>query len=679
MKKLAYFLVVFCLIMLSIVPLSSAEEITKSNADVLINVGEKYTLEAVLNYMIEKQLPLNILVNWETSDAKIATVKNGVVSGIKEGGVIIKATATNEGKTYQAQAKVYVCSTVTGVVLNKDAVELKVGQTDRLVETVLPDSAVLKTVTWTSENKNVVTVTNGTIKGIGEGYAYVFATTSDGAYVAKCGVRVISTVSSILLKEHYLTKYVGEEFNLEYTLSPSDAFLKDVKWTPSNTKVLSVTTVGKLKALSEGTVTVKAETVDGKHTDECTINVKGMVQGITLNKNDLEIIKGNKEVIAAVVYPDNAIQKGVTWKSDNPKIATVVDGLITGVEDGETVITATTLDGNYKATVTVTVVSYEKKVEKIDLLDSEVTMNVGENRWFLYKTFPEDAVVPKLKVEYKLLRGTKTAPITIKNNAIYLEAMAAGEYEITLALDAKPEIKDTCTVHAKSMVTGIEISDKELSVFIGEKKQLTGNALPDSAIIKGIVWKSSNTKIASVNPTTGEVLGVSKGDCIITATTIDGGLEKECKVTVDNPVNVESLEIRDSKGNIIGEKPEEITSSIKETISIIIDGVPLVTDQPPIMYKDRVLAPVRAIFESLGAAIYWNSELKTATGILNNNVIQLTINNTNANVNGQAVNLDVPAKLVNNRTMVPVRFIAENLGVTVNWDASSHTVTITTK
>lgn len=681
MKKFACWIFILCFLILINLITVSAEEITISNADVVVNVGDKYTLEAVINYMIEKQLPLSVTVKWETSDAKIATVTNGIVKGIKEGGVIIKATAINKGISYEAQAKVFIKSTVTGVVLNRPTLEIKVGQTEKLLETVLPNTAILKTVTWKSDNTKVATVSNGAVKGVGAGYTYITATTNDGGYIAKCHVTVSSTVTGVAFEKHSVSKIVGEEFSLEYIVLPGDAYLKDVKWTSSNTKLLSVSN-GKLKALAQGIATVTVETVDGKHTDECVVEIKSMVTGILLNKDKIQIIKGNKDVLVASVFPDTAVQKGVIWKSSNTKIATVADGIITAIEEGEAIIKATTIDGNLDAIATVTVVSYDKKVESIDLLDSEVTMNVGENKWFLFKAYPEDAVVPKLKATYALIDEEKQYPIKIENNAVYLEAKQAGDYIINLALELNPSIKDICIVHIKSMATSIEISNSSLELYIGEKFQLKGNAYPYNTIVKGVTWKSSDSKIAKINATTGEVIGIAVGSCILTATTIDGGFERNCVVKVRNPTSIESLKLKDEEGNIIGEKPkteEILTDAEQKEISIIIDGVPLIMDQPPIIYNNRVLAPLRAIFESFGAVVYWNNDLQTATGVLGNTAIQLTIENTNAYVNGQLNTLDTPAKIVNGRTLVPVRFISESLGVNVKWDEAMRQVIITKK
>ncbi len=115
------------------------------------------------------------------------------------------------------------------------------------------------------------------------------------------------------------------------------------------------------------------------------------------------------------------------------------------------------------------------------------------------------------------------------------------------------------------------------------------------------------------------------------------------------------------------------------TIAIMIDGERLpIADQPPIMENDRVLVPMRAIFEQLGATIEWDEATSTVTASTVSATVSLQIDNTTAMKNGEAVLLDVPAKLVNGRTMVPIRFVAESLGVRVEWLGETQTVEITT-
>lgn len=99
-------------------------------------------------------------------------------------------------------------------------------------------------------------------------------------------------------------------------------------------------------------------------------------------------------------------------------------------------------------------------------------------------------------------------------------------------------------------------------------------------------------------------------------------------------------------------------------------------DEPPVIEDDRTLVPMRFLFEQMGADVEWNQETQTATATMNNTAVAFSINDTNAEVNGTAATMDVPARLINDKTMVPLRFLSEEMGYTVTWDEATRTAVI---
>ncbi len=106
-------------------------------------------------------------------------------------------------------------------------------------------------------------------------------------------------------------------------------------------------------------------------------------------------------------------------------------------------------------------------------------------------------------------------------------------------------------------------------------------------------------------------------------------------------------------------------------------GVIKRNDVAPIIVNDRTLLPVRFISENLGAAVDWNAEQSKATISKDGTEIVLYIDSTTAYINGKAVTLDSPAIIRSDRTYTPVRFIAEALGAKVDWDATTSQAIIT--
>ena len=111
-------------------------------------------------------------------------------------------------------------------------------------------------------------------------------------------------------------------------------------------------------------------------------------------------------------------------------------------------------------------------------------------------------------------------------------------------------------------------------------------------------------------------------------------------------------------------------------IKIILDGRELSFDQPPIMESDRVMVPMRAIFEELGYDISWNQNTKTATADNWYNTITVQINNPSIYYDGGVYYCDVSTKVISDRTLVPLRAIAECAGCDVEWDGNEKTVFI---
>lgn len=124
-----------------------------------------------------------------------------------------------------------------------------------------------------------------------------------------------------------------------------------------------------------------------------------------------------------------------------------------------------------------------------------------------------------------------------------------------------------------------------------------------------------------------------------------------------------------------------------DTISLWIDRPVMVIDNErrdidnngtaPIVKNDRTLIPVRAITEAMGGNVLWEEESQTVTLTNAANTIVLVIGSTTAYLNNEAKTLDTAPIVINDRTMLPIRFIAEAFGYVVDWDKKEQHITIT--
>lgn len=111
-------------------------------------------------------------------------------------------------------------------------------------------------------------------------------------------------------------------------------------------------------------------------------------------------------------------------------------------------------------------------------------------------------------------------------------------------------------------------------------------------------------------------------------------------------------------------------------INVTLSGEKVEFDVQPVKENDRVLVPMRAIFEKLGATVNWDDETSTAIAVKGDKVIIIQIDNSKAFVNTEIKELDVPARLISDRTLVPIRFVSEALDCNVDWNEDEQTVII---
>ena len=255
---------------------------------------------------------------------------------------------------------------VSGVALNKKVATINVGKTVTVKATVTPANAANKTLSWTSSNTKIATVSNGVVKGVKAGRVVITAKTTDGSNIsATCTVTVKQPVTSISLSKK-ATMYTGKKLTLKAKVNPANASNKALTWKSFNTKIAKVASNGVVTGVKAGTVKITATAKDGsRKSATCTVTVRQSVSKITLSKTNVVLPKkGSSYNVKVTVAPKNAYNKNVAVKSAKTKVAkvsasTVKSGKtvkITAVKKGTTKVVFTAKDGSKKsATCKVTV------------------------------------------------------------------------------------------------------------------------------------------------------------------------------------------------------------------------------------------------------------------------------------------------------------------------------------
>jgi len=114
-----------------------------------------------------------------------------------------------------------------------------------------------------------------------------------------------------------------------------------------------------------------------------------------------------------------------------------------------------------------------------------------------------------------------------------------------------------------------------------------------------------------------------------------------------------------------------------DEVKIQVDGVDVAGDSPPVIIDGRTLVPARFVFEAMGGTVIWNGATGEVTVSVAETEVKLKVGSTKAYINGAETSLDVPARIINDRTMIPVRFVSEAAGCKVSWDEKSRVVGIT--
>ncbi len=466
-------------------------------------------------------------VSWRSSDAGVATVSStGVVTAIKEGKANIFVT-TEDGSfsdiclvTVNAQS-----IPVTGVTLDKTSITVDVGSTETLTATIVPSDATTQGLAWSSSNSAVATVSNGVVTGVSAGTATIAVTTVDGAKTATCTVTVPEKqvpVTGISLNKSSGSIAVGSSDVLTATIVPTNASNKGVAWTTSNSAVATVSN-GEVTGVSAGTATITATSADGGFTATCeyTVTAPVAVTGVTLNKTSANIAIGSTETLVATVAPADASNKGVAWSSSNSAVATVANGVVTGVSAGTATITVTTADGNKTATCDVTVEAIA--VTGVTLNKTTAKITIGSTETLVATVAPADATNKNVSWS-----SSNSAVATVANGVV--TGVSAGIATITVTT-ADGNKTATCDVTVEAIaVTEVKLSLHELTIEKGKTQKLTVDVIPSNATNKDIIWSTNDSSVATVS--NGTVTGVSPGTATITVTSVDGSHTDTCKVTV---------------------------------------------------------------------------------------------------------------------------------------------------
>lgn len=249
------------------------------------------------------------------------------------------------------------------------------------------------------------------------------------------------------------------------------------------------------------------------------------VKSIKLNKSIVNFAKkGNTCTLKATVYPTNAKNKKVSWKASNKNITVNQNGKVTAKKLGTSKIKVTAKDGSKKSATVLVVVG--KKVKKITLNKTSVTLN--NNRTYKLKKSISNKNAVYKAVQWK---STNTKIATVNSNGVVKGLKRGSCYVVATAKDGSKK-SAKCKVTVRQLVTKLSYNRKtqKTSVDVGKTIKFNVVVSPSNANNKGLVFSTSNKKVATVN-SKGIIKGLNSGKVVITAKAKDGS-KKVVKVSI---------------------------------------------------------------------------------------------------------------------------------------------------
>ena len=466
----------------------------------------------------------------------------------------------------------------------------------------------------TVQNHNIATINGGTYKAASD--ASSTGKETYGVYNCGCGANIdlgtLTVTGGIFEGADYAIADVSSQPAIVNISGGCFSGAKGaiVKGTNSNATI----------SISGGTFSDKpanAYVADGYK----AIQVKGdkyvVTDKIALDKTSTRIRRGYTDTLKAIVEANGKtydVADPITWASDKEAVATVKDGVVTGVDYGSATITATLGD----------------TTETPDTTDAPATQAEGDT------ATGDGTVTDGDNTPSNTLKASCTVTVFKKSSSSSSSSGGGGssvaKYGVTIS-DSK---NGAVTASAAKAETG-------------DKVILTPKADEGYALDK-ITAKDKDGK---------EVKLKAEKDGTYSFTMPKGG------VTVDTT-------FKQAEGTASTDKPAAATKTIILQIgstAVIVDDQAIINDVAPVIRNDRTLVPIRIITEALGGQVAWNEAAKEVTLTVNGKEIKMTI--------GKALEkYGVAPVIIGGRTFVPVRFVADELGAVTTWDDATKTVTI---
>ncbi len=359
---------------------------------ITLSEGQSQSVTVTGTFKDDSKKNLTSKCTWTSAASALASVSNGKITGISAGKLLVRAEY--ESKSVSVVVTVTAAPEVELLSLNASAVSLSLAQGKSKTVTIngVYSDGTKKNITsecsWTSGKRSVAVVSSGNITGIAGGKTIITATYDSKSVEIEVTVTEVPKLTSLKASQKYIYIGKGESGSIAITGTYSDGSQKNLtsgcNWKSANASVLTVSK-GVIKGKDYGTTTVSAE-IDSQSVDiEVTVlhpsdssvkllSLSGLTS-ITLGKGKSVYMTINGIYTNGTVM---SLESKCTWRSNNTNVATVKDGIITGMAAGTATITA--FYGSRSLDITVTVLPSSESPLSISASPSSITVAKGKTK-----------------------------------------------------------------------------------------------------------------------------------------------------------------------------------------------------------------------------------------------------------------------------------------------------------
>ena len=318
-----------------------------------IPAGETLSVSLLPN---GREITDSCVINYSSSDETVATVQDGIVTGVSTGCAEIKASVQfDDGAVLESTAAIEVFQAATTVKIPAKTAALINEKIDlKKYITLVPENASYQHLKYSVDNPELATIDeNGFLQGKKAGIVVV-TITPDGVAKpksAKCSVSLKEPVTTVSLDATEFNIGKRNKKTLTATVGPESATDKRVIWSSENPKIASVTRTGEVTGVRSGTTVITCTARGGRDVSaSAKVTVITAVSSVQFKKRTEDVFEGSTNTLEVSILPEDATNKKIEWESSDNSIATVDDnGVVTGIKTGKVTITATALDGSGKS------------------------------------------------------------------------------------------------------------------------------------------------------------------------------------------------------------------------------------------------------------------------------------------------------------------------------------------